>query len=195
MAVGASLGFLVGKAIPDSYQTVALHGLGLVTCCIGVKMFLQGRNPLVSALSIALGGIVGLALGLSHDIDMLAEWSKTALGQHGQDQFAHGLVTSFVLFCIGPMTLLGCMQDALEKKIELLGIKSTLDGIASFFLAAASGAGVIVTAVLLFIFQGTIMRLLARPLNPDCQKMWRCSQSSIPLEVRSWLPRAWDCSM
>ncbi len=165
VAAGATLGLVVGKAIPGSYQTVALHGLGLVTCGIGVKMFLQGKNPLISALAVALGGVLGLALGIHHGIELIAQWSKTQFGQTGSNQFVEGVVTSFVLFCIGPMTLLGCMQDALEKKIDLLSIKSTLDGIASIFLAALYGAGILLTAVLLLIFQGTLT-LFARHLHP-----------------------------
>jgi len=165
VAAGATLGLLVGKAIPGSYQTVALHGLGLVTCGIGIKMFLQGKNPLISAIAVAGGGVLGLALGIHDGIQAIAEWSKVHLGQSGANHFSEGLVTSFVLFCIGPMTLLGCIQDALEKKIELLSLKSTLDGIASVFLAALYGAGVLVTALLLLIFQG-LLTLLARPLRP-----------------------------
>jgi len=165
VASGATLGLVVGKAIPGSYQTVALHGLGLVTCGIGVKMFLQGKNPLISALAVALGGVLGLALGIHHGIELIAQWSKTQFGQRGSNRFVEGVVTSFVLFCIGPMTLLGCMQDALEKKIDLLSIKSTLDGIASVFLAALYGAGILLTAVLLLIFQGALT-LFARHLHP-----------------------------
>jgi len=165
VATGSAVGLAVGKAIPGAYQVVALHGLGLVTCGIGVKMFLQGKNPLISAISIAGGGVLGLALGIHHGIELIAEWSKAQFGQTGTNHFAEGLVTSFVLFCVGPMTLLGCMQDALEKKIELLSVKSTLDGIASIFLAALYGAGVLVTALLLLLFQGALT-LLARPLQP-----------------------------
>jgi len=165
VAVGATIGLVVGKAIPCSYQTVALHGLGLVTCGIGLKMFLQGKNPLITALAVAGGGVLGLALGIHHGIELIADWSKVQFGQSGENRFAEGVITSFVLFCIGPMTLLGCMQDALEKKIELLSIKSTLDGIASIFLAALYGAGILVTAVLVLIFQGTLT-LFARHLHP-----------------------------
>jgi uncharacterized membrane protein YqgA involved in biofilm formation len=165
VAAGGLLGLAVGKAIPGSYQTVALHGLGLVTCGIGLKMFFQGKNPLITALAIAGGGVLGLAIGVHHGIELLAEWSKAQLGQSGQNRFADGVVTSFVLFCVGPMTLLGCMEDALEKKIELLGVKSTLDGIASVFLAALYGAGILVTAVLLFLFQSALT-VFARHLHP-----------------------------
>jgi len=162
---GATLGLVVGKAIPPEYQTVALHGLGLVTCGIGVKMFLQGKNPLITALAIAGGGILGLAIGIHHGIVWVAEWSKVHFGQSGENRFAEGVVTSFVLFCIGPMTLLGCMEDALERKIQILSVKSTLDGIASIFLAALYGAGVLVTALLLLLFQGALT-LFAKHLHP-----------------------------
>jgi len=165
VAAGSTLGLAVGRYIPGAYQTVALHGLGLVTCGIGLKMFLQGKNPLISAVAIAGGGVLGLSLGIHHGIESIAEWSKTQFGQTGANHFAEGVVVSFVLFCVGPMTLLGCMEDALEKKIELLSVKSTLDGIASIFLAALYGAGLLVTAILLLIFQGTLT-LLAKRLQP-----------------------------
>lgn len=165
VAAGGTVGLLVGKAIPGSFQTVALHGLGLVTCGIGIKMFLQGKNPLITALAIAGGGVLGLWIGIHHGIELIAEWSKVHLGQSGESRFVDGVVTTFVLFCVGPMTLLGCMEDGLEHKIELLSLKSTLDGIASIFLAALYGAAILVTAVLLLLFQGALT-LLAKPLEP-----------------------------
>jgi uncharacterized membrane protein YqgA involved in biofilm formation len=164
VALGAGLGLLVGRAAPEAYRDVALHGLGLVTCGLGIKMFLASRNPIAVALSIAVGGVIGLALGLHAGVSGLAGWIESALGARGTGTFAVGLVTSFVLFCVGPMTLLGCLEDALENKIDILSVKSVLDGIAGFFLAAATGAGVLVTAVLLLLFQGGIT-LAARPLS------------------------------
>lgn len=163
VAAGATLGLMVGRFIPAAYQDVALHGLGLVTLGLGVRMILRGENPLISAVSIALGGVIGLALGIHDGIQWLAEWSRVRLGGDA-GRFAQGLVTAFVLFCVGPMTLLGCLQDALEQKTELLGVKSTMDGIAAIFLAAAMGAGVLLTAVFVLVFQGGIT-LLARPLR------------------------------
>jgi len=164
VAVGASVGLAVGHAIPPAYKEVALHGLGLVVIGIGVSMFLRGKNPLIAAISIATGGIVGLALGIDAGIGHLAATIRNQLGATGESTFAEGLITSFVLFCVGPMTILGCLQDALEQKIDLLAVKSTLDGIAAVFLAAALGRGVLVTAFLILIFQGGLT-LLARPLR------------------------------
>jgi len=165
VAVGASVGLAVGHAIPDAYKEVALHGLGLVTMGIGIAMFLRAKNPLIAAISIATGGVIGLALGIDAGIGHLAEAIRHQLGATGESTFAEGLITSFVLFCIGPMTLLGCLQDALERKIDLLSVKATLDGIAAIFLAAALGRGVLITAFLILIFQGALT-MLAKPLRP-----------------------------
>jgi len=162
VAASGGLGLVAGKYLNHQYQDVALHGLGLVVVGIGIKMFLSSRNPIIAASAIVVGGIIGFGLGLQHLVDGLAHWSQVKFG--GQAGFSEGLITSFVLFCVGSMTILGCFQDALENKIEILALKSTMDGIAAFFIAAATGAGVLVTAILLFLFQGTIT-LAAVPLK------------------------------
>jgi uncharacterized protein len=167
VAVGAGLGLLAGKFIPLAYKDVALAGLGLVVVGFGIKMFLKSHNALVPAISVAIGGILGLALGIHAGIDHLSEWARTQLGGEA-GKFNEGLITTFVLFCIGPMTILGCIKDGLEGDIEILALKSTLDGIGAFFFAAAFGAGVLVTAVLLFLFQGALT-LSARPLRSLAQ--------------------------
>lgn len=163
VAAGASIGLAVGKLIPGEYQSVALSGLGLVVTGIGIRMFLKSRNAIVVAVSVALGGVIGLALGLQHGLDVFAEWARTSLGGE-KGSFNEGLITASVLFCVGPMTLLGCLQDGLEGKIELLALKSTLDGIVSVFFAAAMGAGVLVSAAVVLVVQGALT-LLAHPLR------------------------------
>lgn len=163
VAVGATIGLGAGSAIPESYKQVALSGLGLVTVGMGVRMFLKTRNPLIPAISVAVGGILGLLIGIHAGIDGLADWLKGHTpGELGR--FNEGLITTFVLFCIGPMTLLGCIQDGLEKKIELLALKSTMDGIAAVFLAATFGISVLVCAILVLVFQG-LLTLGARQLR------------------------------
>lgn len=163
VVAGTALGWAAGRGVPTAYEDVAIHGIALVAAGVGLKMLIGSRNPLVVVVAVALGGIVGLALGLHHGVIALANWSQAHLG--GQGQFANGIVTSFVLFCIGPMTLLGCLEDGLERKIDILSLKSTMDGISSFFLAAATGAGLFVTAVLLLVFQGALT-LAAKPMRP-----------------------------
>lgn len=164
VAVGATAGMLVGKAVPDAYQQTALAGLGLVTAGLSIRMALKGRNPLITAVAVAIGGVIGLAIGIHSGIEAFAAVVKTQLGGGDAAIFAQGAVTAFALFCVGPMTLLGCLEDGLEGKIDLLSLKSTMDGIASFFLAAALGGGVLLCAPLLLLFQGGLT-LAARPLK------------------------------
>jgi uncharacterized membrane protein YqgA involved in biofilm formation len=162
VAAGASLGMLVGAHVPPSYQEVAMSGLALVVFGIGVKMFLQSKNAVVVLAAIALGGVLGTAMGISGGLENLSEWTRQRLG--GGSHFNEGLITCSVLFCVGPLTLLGCIQDAIDGNIELLAVKSTLDGIGAFFFAAALGAGVLVSALFVLLFQG-LLTLLARPLK------------------------------
>ena len=162
VTAGSVVGLLIGKLIPESAQQVALGGLGLVTMGLGMKMFLGSKNILIVAGSIALGGIIGLLLGIQVGLENIADWVKHSVG--GGGTFSEGFVASCVLFCIGPMTLLGCIQDGLEGKSELLSLKSTMDGVAAIFLAASLGIGVLFSAAFILIFQGGLT-LAARPLS------------------------------
>lgn len=168
VAGGGVLGMIVGKGLPGEYQTVAIAGLGLVVVGIGIKQFLSTKNVLVIAISLVVGGLIGQLLGIQHGIEVFSDWAKQTFANGGTSRFQEALITTFVLFCVGPMTLLGCMQDALEKKIDILAVKSTLDGIVSLFFAASLGAdgiAMIVVAGALLIVQG-ILTLLARQLKP-----------------------------
>jgi len=154
VAGGAALGLAIGSQVPQSYMDLALAGLGLVTLGTGIRLFLKGENILATAIAVALGGIIGLALGFQSGLEMFAEWAKANLG--GTGRFTEAIVATSILFCVGPMTLLGCIQDGLEGKSDLLALKSTMDGIAAVFFAAAMGPGVLVTAVVVLVFQGAI---------------------------------------
>ncbi len=159
--LGSAIGLAVGQSLPSRVQEVAVFGIGLITICLGVQMFLRTKNPLVVVGAICLGGIFGAVVGLDIGLDRLAEWMRGQIG--GDGRFNQGFVSASVLFCIGPMTLMGCLQDALEKKIDLLSLKSLLDGISAIFLAATLGFGVLVSALFVLVFQG-LLTLLAHSL-------------------------------
>lgn len=164
VAAGATVGALVREGLDPAYREIALGGLGLVTCCLGIKLFLQSRSLLIVAASVALGGMLGYALGVQAGIESFAAWAKVALGAQGEDRFTEGLVGASILFCVGPMTLLGCIQDGLEGKSELLALKSVMDGIAAVFFAAAMGWGVFVSAFVVLAVQG-LLTVLAGSLR------------------------------
>ena len=165
VAVGGYAGYLVGEGIPVQYKDVAMGGLGLVTICLGVKMFLEAKHILIIAGAIALGGVLGLLLGLQAGVDHFGVWAMHQFNGEHSGHFVEAVVTTSILFCVGPMTLIGCLREGLEGNIELLAIKSTLDGVGAFFFAAALGPGVLVTAGIVLIVQSAIT-LLARPLQP-----------------------------
>ncbi len=158
--VGSTLGLLVGQMLPSTAQDIALSGIGLVNLALGVKMFLPSKNLILVAACIAIGGILGLLLGVQSGLEGLSAWAKEVVG--GRGRFSEGLLTASILFCVGPMTILGCIQDGLEGRSELLGLKSTLDGVAGFFLAASLGVGVLFSAVVVLVFQGAITLLASR---------------------------------
>jgi uncharacterized membrane protein YqgA involved in biofilm formation len=160
VVVGSTLGLMVGQLLPANAQDIALSGIGLVNLALGVKMFLPSKNLILVAACIALGGILGLLLGVQSGLEALSVWAKEVVG--GRGKFSEGLLTASILCCVGPMTILGCIQDGLECRSELLGLKSTLDGVAGFFLAASLGVGVLFSAVVILVFQGMITLLASR---------------------------------
>lgn len=164
VAAGATVGLLAGKLIPGSYEGIVIGGIGLAVVGIGIKMFFESKNILALIAAIAFGGILGHAIGINDGVRAFAEWAKSTFGAEGEATFVEAIITTSVLFCVGPLTLLGCIQDALEDKIDLIATKSMLDGIGSVFFAAALGAGVLVSAGVVFIIQG-LLTMLASPLK------------------------------
>jgi uncharacterized membrane protein YqgA involved in biofilm formation len=162
VTAGATVGLLIGNHIPDLYKQVSMEGLGLVVSLIGVKMFFQSKNAVIVVAAIVVGGILGTLIGITPFLAWIAETLRVHVG--GGGKFDEALITTSVLFCVGPMTLLGCLQDGLEGNYEILATKSALDGVGAVFFTATLGVGVFATAVVLLVVQGGIT-LLARPLK------------------------------
>lgn len=177
VAVGAGVGLAAGRLIPRDYKDLVLGGLGLVTLGIGIKLFLQSRNIVIVAAAIAIGGVLGLLIGIHAGIEAFAEWAKHTFGGEGSSTFTEAVITTSVLFCVGPMTLLGCIQDALEDKIELLALKSTMDGFCAIFFAAALGPGVLVSAGVVLVAQG-LFTISASPLKKLVQSESAIAEAS-----------------
>lgn len=164
VAVGAGIGLLAGKLIPGSFETIVIGGIGLAVIGISIKMFLESKNILALIAAIALGGILGHLIGIHDGVRAFAEWAKGTFGAEGEATFVEAILTTSVLFCVGPLTLLGCIQDAMEDKVDLIATKSMLDGIGAIFFAAALGLGVLVSALVVFVVQG-LLTILASPLK------------------------------
>lgn len=160
--IGSSLGLLLGNRLPHRAQETILNGLGLVTLLIGFQLALQTRNVLIVMFSILLGGIGGEALRLDDHLNALARQVETTIGNLSEEAAApakplsQALITASLLFCIGPIAVLGPIQDGLLADPNLLMVKSVLDFFSSIALAASLGPGVILSAIPVFLYQGVL---------------------------------------
>ncbi len=163
--LGGLIGLLAGNRIPLKVRQTLTSALGLFTLAYGVHIFAQTQNMLVPLSSIVLGVIAGEALrleellnGLGQSIQQKVERSSQA-GSPDAQRFITGFVTASLLFCIGPMAILGSIQDGLVGDYQMLAIKSLLDGIASIAFASTFGVGVLFSAPIVLIYQGAISLL------------------------------------
>ena len=164
--LGSLLGLFLKQFFTEGMETIIFQALGLGTILIGLKMAfkLPDGYMLVCIFSLVLGGIVGELIHLDSIIMSLSDTLKSFSGS-SDSGFSEGLITAFLLFCIGSMTIVGAIEEGLNQKRELLVVKSTLDGFSSIALAATLGIGVLFSVVPLLIFQGGLT-LSAKKLKP-----------------------------
>jgi uncharacterized protein len=159
--VGSLAGTLAGGRLPDGVHQRVLMGLGLVTLVLGVDNALAWREAperlvLVVMFSVLLGGIAGELLRIEDRLQALGDRLQTRFSGEGHSTVSEAFVTASLLFCVGPLTVLGAIDDGLRGDIELLTTKSVLDGFASVALAAALGPGVALAAGSVLVIQGGI---------------------------------------
>jgi uncharacterized membrane protein YqgA involved in biofilm formation len=157
VVIGGTLGARLGARLPNKMRETVMHGIGLMTLVIGVDMALETRNVLIVLASILIGGILGEWLGVQARLDALGKALEARLAR-GEDAgtFTRGFVTASLVFCVGPMTILGSIQDGLVGDYTLLAIKSTLDGFAGLAFASTLGIGVAFAALTVLVVQGGI---------------------------------------
>jgi len=169
--VGGTLGILLGARLPERMRETIMHGLGLLTLIIGIQLSFETDNILIVLGSLLLGGIVGEWLRIEDRINRLGRWlehktsenSKLPASDRPQDaarsgasRFSHAFLTASLLFCVGPMTILGSIQDGLSGDYNLLAIKATLDGFAALAFASTLGPGVLFSALTVLVYQGAL---------------------------------------
>jgi uncharacterized membrane protein YqgA involved in biofilm formation len=162
VAAGTAVGVAGGARLPERLGRTLMQVLGLVTLFVGLGMarMLDGvrSGPLpgviVALVSLALGALAGEALGIEERLAQLGEAARRRLG--GGGRFTEGFVTASLLFCIGPMAIVGSIQNGLALDARTLVLKSTLDGIAAVALAGVYGVGVGLSAAPLLVLQGGV---------------------------------------
>ncbi|MDP8978547.1 MAG: DUF554 domain-containing protein [Actinomycetota bacterium] len=182
VVVGATAGVVLGDRLPERVRRTVMDALGLFTLLLGVAGGLDAfGRPLARAVgraavlvvvgSAVCGGVLGEVLDLEGRLERLGRRLRDARaavggGADGADsRFVEGFVVASLVFCVGPLTVLGAVRDGLRGDYELLAIKSLLDGFASLAFASTLGAGVGFAALTVLVVQGGISLAAAR-LDP-----------------------------
>jgi uncharacterized protein len=152
---GGLIGWLVGGRFPAKMRQTVMAGLGLVTCVIGLQLAFQTSNILIVLGSLIAGGLFGELLDLDGRVSRAAARVEARVsGGRGSGTFAKAWVTTSLLFCVGPLTFTGALEDGLTGDYHLLATKSMLDGFASLAFGSALGPGVLASAATVLVYQG-----------------------------------------
>lgn len=168
--IGAFMGMLLKKGIPEKMADTLMKGLGLCTLFLGISGSLKGENSMILIISMVIGTLIGEGIDLEDKINRLGQWIENRFkskkdNQSAKVSVAEGFVTASLLFCVGAMAIVGSLQSGLQGNHEMLFNKSMLDFVAAIIFASSLGIGVAFSAALLFLYQGTIT-LLAQWIAP-----------------------------
>ncbi len=153
--VGGSLGLILGDRLPDRFKTIILSALGLGTLLIGIKLSVLTEHIGLVIVALVAGAVTGTLLDLEGRLEGVGRRLQARFARDSRT-FVTGFVSASLLFCVGPMTVVGSIQDGTIGDATLLYAKSVLDGFAALALAAGLGVGVLFAALTVLIVQGGI---------------------------------------
>lgn len=174
---GTGIGLLAGPRLPERLRVTVLQGVGLATIALGVANAAATRNLAFPLAAVVVGGVLGELLRIEDGLEGLGSVLRRRLGVgdpadpsdrpdeagEGPDdggregrRFVEGFVSASLLFCVGPLTVLGSISDGLGRGSEQLLVKSVLDGSVALILASTLGIGVGLSALSVLVVQGGI---------------------------------------
>ncbi len=156
--VGSSLGLLLNKSLPERFIKIFFQVMGVFTIFLGISMALKSTHVLHMVMALIAGSLIGEALNLQSGMERFGDWLKKKI-KFKSDKFTDGLLTAFLLYCVGSMTIIGAFEEGMGGSPKLLLIKSLMDGVSSIALASGLGIGVMFSVVPLIIFQGGLTLL------------------------------------
>ncbi|NDF84769.1 MAG: DUF554 domain-containing protein, partial [Actinobacteria bacterium] len=154
---GGVLGLVIGNRIPDRIRKIIVQVIGLTTLVIGLRDVIDTKNIVFPLVGMVLGGILGELLRIEDRLANVGELLRRRFAkQSSESSFVNGFVTATLLFCVGPLTILGAIEDASGKTPQLYIIKGTLDGFMTIIFTAVYGVGAIFSAISVFVVQGSL---------------------------------------
>jgi uncharacterized membrane protein YqgA involved in biofilm formation len=164
IVVGSILGVRIGNRLSEKLRSTIVSGLGLFTFGYGLLSFIDTANPLVPLGGLLIGALLGELWKIEEGLNKIGIVLKNAVLRKSKSEehhakFVDGFVTSSLVFVIGPIAILGSIQDGLTGNFEMLAIKAVLDGFASIAFASSLGIGVAFSALSILVYQGLITGL------------------------------------
>lgn len=158
--VGGALGLFLGSRLPERVRHTVVAGLGLFTLAYGFRLFMGTQNALAVLGSLLIGVLIGEAIQIDRGLHRLGSWLEERFsrlnGGVQDNRFVRGFVTASLVFCVGPMAILGSIQDGLTGDYQTLVVKSILDGFGALAFASSLGVGVLFSAGIILLYQGAI---------------------------------------
>ena len=172
--LGGTLGLIFGARVPERLKATVVAGMGLFVAAIGIQMFLKTENSIIVLGALLIGALLGEWWKIEDRLEALGKNLEKRFAKNNDSseptdgnsssKFVRGFLTSSLLFCVGPLAILGSIQDGLTGDYKLLAVKSVLDGFASLAFASSLGVGVLFSSLMILLYQGGIS-LLAAQLN------------------------------
>lgn len=163
VVIGSIVGLAVGGRMPARLSEITMQAVGGVTVLIGIQMALEaseGRFIIALLCSLVVGSVIGELLDIEGRLERLGKRLELRFARDGEeDRFTKAFITTSLLFCVGPMTILGSINDGLFGDATLLLTKSVLDGISAIAFSASLGLGVLLSAGTVLVVQGSLTLL------------------------------------
>lgn len=156
VVLGTGVGLTARRFLKPRLRETTMQIIGLMTLLIGVQMSVSEKNPLLPLASLLVGALIGEGLDIEGKLDALGNALQQRFSNEGGSTFSQAFVSTSILFCVGPMTIMGCIQDGLRGDYSLLLVKSLLDGVSAAFFTAALGWGVLFSAGTVLVVQGAL---------------------------------------
>ncbi len=157
---GSTIGLFLNKSLPERFVKIFFQVMGIFTIFLGISMALKSTHVLHMVMALITGSLIGEWLNLQKGMERFGDWIKGKI-KLKNNKFTDGLLTAFLLYCVGSMTIIGAIEEGLGKPPRLLFVKSVMDGVSSIALASGLGVGVSFSVIPLFIFQGGLTLLAA----------------------------------
>lgn len=157
--LGAGIGICAGKILPQKITTAVMEAMGLATVFIGIQGALKGEKAIVLIISIVFGTVVGTFIDIDKYINMLGEFLRKNIAGRAKnfdEKFVNGFVNASVLFGVGAMAIMGSIEAGIKHDYNILFLKSTMDFVSAVMLSASMGVGVMFSAIIIFVLQGSM---------------------------------------